>query len=193
MSVPAPYLDIACQQVLAEDASVFSVQWADLPLAIANGLSAQSLLVRYFDYIKKCSLTLIRPITLESSVEFRVAGTRLSLLSFLAPQQSGNCMILLVSGGILVQPRRHDRGQLRFRIEHRAELIRISLQLSDFFPLLLGSDSPSPVRFWLYRLTQGAIHRLVTIRFLSELYRELSGHSVQSRVVKVSVRPGKPV
>ena len=193
MSSQIPFLEIACQQVMVEDASVFSVQWTDLPVTVAGTLSAEELLIRYLGYIKKYTLTLIRPETLATGVEFRLIGTWLSLISFLPPVYAGGFATLRICGGFLVQPRRCDRGELRFGVEHLPGSVRVSLQLSEFCPLILGSRSPSPVRFWLYRVTQAAIHRLVTVRFLSLLYHELAGSSAGVRVVNVAVRPGRPV
>jgi hypothetical protein len=193
MSSHAPYLKIACQQVMVADASVFSVQWADLPLTIVGALSAEELLCRYLGYIKKCTLTLIRPATLEAGIEFRLLRTRLSLISFLPPVYADGFATLRICGGFLVQPRQCDRGELRFGVEHLPENVRVSLQLSDFCPLILGSRSPSLIRFWLYRATQAAIHRLVSVRFLSLLYHELAGPSAGVGVVNVAVRAGKPV
>jgi hypothetical protein len=69
----------------------------------------------------------------------------------------------------------------------------VSLQLSEYCPLILGSSTPSPLRRWLYRLTQAAIHRLVTIRFLMLLYRDLAGSAAPAQVVNVNVREGRPV
>jgi hypothetical protein len=92
-----------------------------------------------------------------------------------------------------VQPRQCDRGKLRFGVEHLPGIVRVSLQLSDFCPLILGSRSPSLVRFWLYRLSQAAIHRLVTVRFLALLYYELLGPPARLRIINVAVRDGKPV
>jgi hypothetical protein len=193
MSSQRPFLEIACQQVMVEDASVFSVQWADLPATMAGALSAEDLLGRYLDYIKICTLTLIRPMTLESGIEFRLLGTGLSLISFLPPEFDDRFATLRICGGFLVQPRRCDRGELRCGIEPLPGSVRISLQLSDFCPLILGGRSPSQVRFWFYRATQAAIHRLVTLRFLSLLCHELAGPSAGVRVVKVAVRDGKAV
>jgi hypothetical protein len=178
---------------MVDDASVFSVQSTDLPKAMAAELSASELLLRYLGYIKKFTLTLIRPVTLESGIEFRLIGTRRSLMSFLPPEYADDFATLRICGGFLVQPRQCDRGELRFGVEHLPGSTRISLQLSDFCPLILGSRSPSPLRFWLYRLTQAAIHRLVTVRFLSLLCHELAGPSAGVRVVNVVVRAGKPV
>jgi len=176
-----------------EDDSVFSVQWADLPLSMAGSLSAEELLYRYLGYIRKFTLTLIRPKIVENGIEFRLITTGLSLISFLPPEYSGEFATLRICGGFLVQPRQCDRGELRFGIEHLPGSARASLQLSDFCPLLLGGRSPSLVRLWFYRLTQAAIHRLVTVRFLSLLCHELAGPSAGVRVVNVAVRDGKPV
>jgi hypothetical protein len=193
MSSHTPFLEIACQQVIVEDASVFSVQWTDLPVTIAGALSAEELLYSYLVHIKKCTLTLIRPVTLPTGVEFRLIGTWLSLISFLPPVYTDAFATLHICGGFLVQPRQCDRGEFRFGVEHLPSSVRVSLKLTDFFPLILGSRSPSLVRFWLYRVTQAAIHRLVTVRFLSLLYRKLAGPSAGVRVVNVAVRAGRPV
>lgn len=178
---------------MVDDASVFSVQWTDLPAAVAGALSAEELLGRYLDYIHICTVTLIRPVILESGIEFRLIGTGLSLISFLPPVYDDVSATLRICGGFLVQPRRCDRGELRFGVEHLPGCVRVSLQLSDFCPLILGNRSPSLIRFWLYRATQAAIHRLVTVRFLSMLYHELAGPSAGVRIVKVAVREGKAV
>lgn len=193
MSSDTSFVEIACQQVMLEDASVFSVQWTDLPTTFARTLSAQELLTRYLSYVKKFTLTLIRPVVLESSVEFRLIGTALSLISFLPPVYEDGFVTLRICGGFLVQPRQCERGELRFGVEQVAGVARISLQLSEFCPLILGGRSPSIIRFWLYRFTQAAIHRLVTIRFLSLLYHELVGPSAGVRIVNVAVRSGKAV
>ena len=187
------YQEIACQQVMVDDASIFSIQWTDLPAALAGTLSAELLVERYLGYIKKCTLTLIQPAILESGIEFRLCGVGASLISFLPPEYTDGCAVLRICGGFLVQPRQCDRGELRFGVEPLAGCKRVSLQLSDFCPLLLGSHSPSLIRYWLYRMTQAAIHRLVTVRFLSMLYHELAGPSAAVRVVNVAVRSGKPV
>lgn len=185
--------EIACQQVLTEDDSVFSVQWTDLPAAMAEGLSAEALLLRYLGYIRKCTLSLIRPVILAGGIEFRLLGGATSMISFLPPEYSGEFATLRICGGFLVQPRHCERGELRFGVEPLPGLVRISLQLSDFCPLILGDNPASPLRFWLYRATQAAIHRLVTVRFLALVYRSLAVPSATVRVVKVAVRSGKPV
>jgi hypothetical protein len=109
------------------------------------------------------------------------------------PEERHDSTTLRICGGLLVQPRQCDRGELRFGIETTLEGVKVSLQLSDFCPLILGSSSPSPLRRWLYQLTQAAIHRLVTVRFLVLLYRELAGSAAKVQIVTVQVREGRPV
>lgn len=193
MKTPRPQQEIACQQVLVADSSVFSLQWSVFPVAMTGGLSPQNLLERYLEYVRVCTLTVIRPLVLKTGIEFRLAGTNWSLITFLPPQTASDSLTLLISGGLLVQPRQCDRGEFRFALEPVQGGVRVSLRLSEFCPLILGSNSPSRVRFWLYRLTQAAIHRLVTVRFLTRLYRELTGFPAAVRVVNVSVCDGQPV
>lgn len=188
-----PYLEIACQQILTGDSSVFSVQWIDLPAAAADALTPGDLLARYLDYINGCTLSVIRPVTLEQGIEFRLLGTNLSLISFQPPSYGDGHALLRIRGGFLVQPRQHNRGELRFGVEPFAEGVRVSLQLSEFCPLLLGNRPPSLLGFWLYRLTQAAIHRLVTIRFLAQLGRDVAEYFTGVRIVNVAVREGRPV
>lgn len=189
----AHYQEISCQQVMTEDASIFSVQWTELPDTIARSVTAEELLHRYLGYVRKCTLTLIRPMNLATGIEFRLAGSALSLISFAPPRHDTSFVSLYICGGFLVQPHNCERGELRFGVEKRSASVRVSLQLSDFCPLILGDRSPSLLRFWLYKFTQAAIHRLVTVRFLTMLYHELVGPSAGVRVINVAIRSGKPV
>jgi hypothetical protein len=186
-------LEIACQQVLVEDSSVFSVQWSTFPSKIAAGLTPRSLLERYLAYLCRTTLSIIRPTESATGVEFRLLGSRWSLISFLPPEMGRESVTLRICGGLLVQSHQCDRGELRFTVEPVPEGVKVTLQLSDYCPLILGSSVPSPVRRWLYRLTQAAIHRLVTIRFLMLLYRDLAGLSAPVQVVNVNVRAGRPL
>jgi hypothetical protein len=187
--------EIACQQVLVEDSSVFSIQWSVFPHAIAAGLTPEILLTRYLDYIRSCTVSIIRPVVTAEGIEFRLFSGRVSLISFLPPvvDADSNASILRICGGMLVQPHQCDRGELRFGVEDAADGVKVSLQLSEFCPLILGGPTPCFTRRWLYRLTQAFIHRLVTVRFLVLLYRDLAGKSTPVRLVNAQVRSGRPV
>jgi hypothetical protein len=187
------YLEIACQQVVTEDSSVFSIQWVDLPVELAGSLYLKELLTSYFNYIKKCTFSIIQPVVHESGIEFRLWGTDISLLSFLPPETADDSTTLHISGGFLTQSRQHNNGEFRFKLESYENSIRVSLQLTNFYPLLLGSHPASRGRLFLYRFTQATIHRRVTVAFLSLLYKELTGYSAKRRVVDVKVKAGKPV
>src|SRR4051794_18321634 len=185
--------EIACQQVLLEDGSVFSIQWSIFPARLAGIISPQFLLECYLDYIRKLTATLIRPQFVPEGVEFRLLNTRISLLSFQHPSIEDRAVVLRISGGILVQPRQCERGELRFQVEEGLEGLKVLLELDEFCPLILGSSSPSFLRRWAYSLTQAYIHKIVTVRFLAMLYRDMIGQKIPVRVVKVKVREGRPV
>lgn len=184
--------EIACQQVLVEDFSVFSIQWSTLPGA-ASGLTPRSLWDRYLSHIRRSTLSIIQPVTSAHGIEFRLRATRWSLISFLTPREEGNAIIMPICGGLLVQKCPDKPGELRFMVEPGPTGTRVTVQLSDYRPRILGAPPPSKVRYWLYRLTQAAIHRWVTVRFLVLLCRDLSGVRPCVTVRDGQVRQGHPL
>lgn len=189
-----PTQQIACQQLLLEDNSVFSIQWTDLPPGLPR-LDGQELLQHYLRDISQQTWGLVRPLVSDQGVTLALAG-RLPLLRFLPPEPvtraEGDGLALRICGGWLVQPAQCGRGELLLLtapLPNGSQ--RITLRLADYCPLLLGSPHPSWLRRWLYRLTQAALHRLVTIRFLARLYRRLAGAAACVHTVQVAVRDGK--
>lgn len=185
--------EIACQQLLLDDSSVFSIQHSLFPADAATGMTTRFMLERYLSHIRRATLSLIRPVELPDGIEFRLIGTSLSLISFLPPKPGDNSMLLRIRGGLLVQPRQCGRGELRFTLEPQARGMLAAIQLSEFYPLILGGSSPSLLRYWLYRLTQAAIHRQVTVRFLARLFREKSGYAPLVRIIPADLRSGRPL
>lgn len=187
--------EIACQQVLMENSSVFSIQWTTVSERLGAGVTPDFLLDRYLAYIRRFTLSLIRPRVTADGVEFRLLGFPVSLISFTAPdrrKEEGSAVLsLAIRGGFLVQSDQCDRGDLSFLVEEAEGGVRLMLRLADFCPLLLGSATPSPVRKFLYRFTQAYIHKVVTVRFLTRIYRELAGGSACVRVVPVRVWQGE--
>jgi hypothetical protein len=147
--------------------------------------------------VERFTLGIIRTYANADVIEFRLAGSGMALIRFAAPlhEKGGGAeqTILQICGGMLVQPRECDRGQLAFIVENSAAGIRLTLQLADFCPLLLGSGRPSRWRKWLYRLTQAYIHKLVTVRFLRLVYRQLTGRKLPVKTVMIVVRPGENI
>jgi len=186
---------IAFQQILEEDHSVFSIQTVVIPSGKSGELTSVELLRLYLDYIKRCTLGLIQPEESPDGIAFRLIGTSASIIKF-SPQlfaENGDIQktTLCISGGLLVQPKECDRGQLDFMVESVATGIRATLKLSDYCPLILGSSHPSLWRKWLYRLTQAYLHKIVTIRFLAMVYRKNTGIRLTKDVVRIAVRQGK--
>ena len=190
-------LEIACQQILLPDASVYSVQWVDLPAPAISPVKPSFLLQHYCKVIRKSTLGLIRPVSNAEGVQFRVLATRFALLRFAPPRfeedQAGEAVHLYISGGLLVQAGECDRGMFSLLSATHDRGVRVTVQLSDYRPLLLGSRTPSRMRRLLYQLTQAYFHKVVTVRYLSSLYRELTGVKPRAGVKKVQVREGTEI
>jgi len=190
-------LEIACQQILLPDASVYSVQWVDLPAPFSSRVKASLLLQHYFKVITKRTFGLISPTVTVEGVQFRIVATRFALLSFSPPRfevdEAGEAVHLCICGGFLVQAGECDRGMFSLLSAAHDGGLRITVQLSDYCPLLLGSRTPSRMRKLLYRLTQAYLHKVVTVRYLSSLYGELTGAKPRPGVKKVQVREGTEI
>jgi len=189
------YQEIACQQVLLQDASVYSVQWLVIPDRSGGTLTAQALLESYLKLIGEWTCSLIRPAASAEGIEFRLLGTSLVLLGFDPPEYlSGpetEAVRLRINGGVLVQERGNGRGMFSLSSRREAGGLRIEVLLSDYCAQLLGSARPSPARRLLYRMTQAWIHKAVTVSYLTRWCRELTGEPPRVRVKKVQVREGR--
>lgn len=190
-------IEISCQQVLTDDGSVFSVQWTVMPERHTAKLTPHFLLERYQAYLRHVTLSLVRPLRTGEGLAFRLLSTKVALLTFAAPTFSSekgiNAVTLRICEGHFVQAECCNRGKFSFMTEPADGGVKITVQLSEYYPRLLGSRAPSLSRKWLYRLTQAWIHKVVTVRFLASLYRELEEKGACFRVVKVSVRKGEEI
>jgi hypothetical protein len=186
---------IGCQQVLLQDASVFSIQWIVFPEFYAETLTPICLLEQYLRHIRRFTLSLIRPVRTKSELHFRLMGTSLNLISFASPtcqsERDIQSVTLSICGGFLVQSENCRRGELSFITKPIRNGLKVILQLSDYCPFLLGSSRPSRLRKIMYRMTQAYIHKIVTVRFLARLYQDLEGTSPVIRVVKARIRKGE--
>ena len=188
---------VACQQILEEDHSIFSIQWIILPHGTDHGLTPEKLLRLYLDYVKRFTLGIIRTFENDNGIEFRLGRSSVAIIRFSPPvperTTAGEKTTLRISGGILVQPKECDRGQFEFFVESVETGCRVTLKLSDFCPFLLGSRQPSLWRKWLYRLTQAYIHKAVTVRFLAMIYRKFTGEQLKKGVVSIALRKGSNI
>ncbi|MBU5637030.1 hypothetical protein KOM00_09815 [Geomonas sp. Red69] len=190
-------LEICCQQILLPDSSVYSVQWIDIPAEAALRATPTFLLEHYFKVVRRCTLGLITPVQDPSGVEFRITGTRCALLAFSAARfeedRGTQAAHLCISGGLLVQPGECDSGMFSLLSAAGTEGGRVTVQLSDYCPLLLGSRNPSRLRKLCYGMTQSFFHKVVTFRYLASLFRELCGVKARVAVRNVAVRQGTDI
>lgn len=190
-------LEISCQQILLQDASVYSVQWIDLPASAARQATPAFLLAHYFEVVRRLTLGVVSPVMTAEGVQFRVAGTRLALLAFSAARFEttgpAGAVHLGISGGFLVQPGECDSGMFSLLAATGEGGVRVTVRLSDYCPLLLGSRNPSRFRRLCYGSTQSFFHKVVTVRYLASLYRELTGVKPHVAVKKVQVRQGTDI
>ena len=188
---------IAYLQELREDSSVYSVQWMTISPLLAGAVSPCALLARYLAHIRRFTFSVVRPLASDHGIEFRLLNSRTSIISFAMPvyleEGETSSGVLRINGGVLVQPGECDRGELSFISEMCGEGVKVVIRLSDYCPLLLGARKPRRWRKVLYRLTQASIHKLVTVRFLSRLYRELAGAGGRVRVVRVKGTSGEDI
>jgi hypothetical protein len=188
---------VACQQILENDHSVFSVQRLLLPDEGCGTLSSAGMLRLYLAYVERFTLGVIRVVESAAGIDFRLAGCGVALIRFIAPGHeslgTADKTTLRIAGGFLVQPLECDRGQLDFIVEKHAAGTRLTLQLADYCPLLLGGSSPSLLRKWIYRLTQAYIHKVITVRFLRMVYRQLTGRRPPAATVMIVVRKGENI
>jgi hypothetical protein len=189
--------EIACQQNLTPDGSVYSVQWMVLPACHARLVTAELLLARYLKLVRACTLSLVRPVVNADGIEFRFLGSSFAFLRFTAPEylcgEESETVQLRTIGGLLVRAGEPGPGRFSFSAQHEAGGVRITVQLLYCRPLLLGSATPSLLRRFLFSSTQGRIHKAITIRFLSDLYRELAGSKARVQVRQVRVGEGKDI
>jgi hypothetical protein len=189
--------EIACQQVLLQDASVFSIQSLVFPERYAHLLTAPLLLERYLKLVRDWTFSTIRPVAGVEGIQFRLVASSLAFLSFAPPRhvyrQEREEVHLRINGGVLVQARELDKGMFSFFAERAEGGLRVTVQISDYRPLLLGGESPSRLRRLFYKLTQAYIHKVLTVKYLSSLYRELTGEEVLPGLKKVRVREGEEI
>ena len=189
--------EIAWQQVLLQDGSVFSVQWLVVPGRSGASVTGRLLLDRYLRFVRTCTLSLVCPVAHADGIKFRLVASSLAFLRFAPPEyerlEQGGAVHLHTVGGLLVRAGEPGTGRFSFFTVPEDGGLRITLQLLYCRPLLLGSGHPSRLRRFCFSATQGRIHRALTVRFLCGLYRELTGETGRVRVKQVKVREGEDI
>jgi hypothetical protein len=186
---------IFVQQVLLDDYSVFSIQWMLFPGSCIEKLYPDELLSRYLHFVRRCTLSIIRPLRNNRCIEFRILNTGLSLISFNNPSfdlcGDSKTVTLPICGGLLVQTGKNAQGKLSFIVRPAGKGFKVILKLTDFCPRLLGKGRPSRLRKTVYRLTQAHIHKMITVKFLAKLYSDLEGVSPCINIVRAGMKKGE--
>ncbi len=173
---------IASREVIAGGHKVFSRQWIKIPHIDKTLLTPPFLVESYMAYIRKCTLSIVRPVQSSGKTAFALFGSSFPLLIFSGPEFSGNessqTAALRIEGGWLVQRNECGKGMFSLIIEIVEEGVQVVVQVCDYCPLLLGGRKPSHIRKWAYSCTQALIHKIITSGFLCHLRHQLeSGKS----------------
>jgi hypothetical protein len=169
------------------DGSVSSKQVADVILPgdelarIWKPEYLERLAATYWRFLRRVSLGVLRVIYTPAAREIVVLGRPLVLLRFHAPEYetAGDRASVTwpIDKGLLVAPAGRGTGFLRISVERREdppgpeETVRVSSEVSNFYPMLAGWGWFSKIGRYVYRYTQLAIHVVVTHAFLRSLAR----------------------
>lgn len=171
----------------APDGSVGSKQVADVVVPgdelerIWKPEYLERLAATYWRFLRRVSLGILRVIYTPHSREIVALTRPFVLLRFKAPEYEieGNHASVTwpIDRGFLVAPAGRGKGFLRITVERREdppgpeETVRVSSEVSNFYPLLAGWGWFSKIGRHVYRFTQLAIHVVVTHAFLRSLAR----------------------
>jgi hypothetical protein len=165
--------------------AVSSVQRAEIELPeetlteLWRAENLERLARSYWQYLSRISLGLLR-VVYEPAARIVVLLFRpLALLRFRAPEyergERNASVTWPIDRGLLVSKHGRGEGFLRITVERcepaerdRARL-RVSAEVSNFYPWLRGSGPFARIGTWLYSQTQVRIHVLVTHGFLRSL------------------------
>lgn len=168
---------IASRESIGEDRLVYSRQWIEFCPSDPGVLTSVLLVEMYLAFVRKCTLSLVRPLRNGEGIVFSLIGTSLPLLIFSGPEfketAHSQTATLRIDGGLLVQRNECGRGMLSFIIEDQADGLLVAVEVCDYCPLLLGGEKSSKLLKWLYRCSQALIHKIITYRFLCHLLRKI--------------------
>lgn len=172
------------------DGSVTSRQVADihLPQSELDRIWSVEYLERlartYWRFLTRVSLGLIRVLYTPTSREIVLITRPFKLLTFRAPEYetetTRGSVTWRIDRGLLVAPRGRGKGYLRIEAERREDwsdgpggmqIARVSSEVGNFYPLIRGWGWFETIGQFIYRVTQFAIHVVVTDAFFRSLAR----------------------
>ena len=174
----------------AEDGSVTTRQVADvfLPQSELDRIWSPEYLERlartYWRFLTRVSLGLIQVRYGPDSREIVLVARPLRLLTFHAPEYETKAtrgvVTWRIKRGLLVAPHGRGKGYLRIGVERREDwsdgpgnlqVARVSSEVGNFYPTIAGWGWFASIGRFVYRVTQLAIHAVVTNAFFRSLAR----------------------
>jgi hypothetical protein len=181
------------REEVSETGAVASVQEADAAVAtelldrLWNPEHLERLARSYWRFLTRISLGLIRVVYAPDSRTVVLLSRRLPLLRFRRPEYEASeekgAVTWRIERGLLVAREGRDRGFLRIDVERRrddaggldpgpgCELVRVRVEVRNFYPWIRGRGWFARIGTWLYSNTQLRIHSLVCRLFLRSLVR----------------------
>jgi hypothetical protein len=178
------------QNTSTPDGSVTTRQVADvvLPQSELDRLWTPEYLERlartYWRFLTRASLGLIKVLYSPDSRDIVLIGRPLRLLTFQAPEYDTEAthgsVTWRIKRGLLVAPHGRGKGYLRIDVDRREDwsdgpgglqIARVTSEVGSFYPMIRGWGWFEKIGKPLYRLTQLAIHVVVTNAFFRSLAR----------------------
>jgi hypothetical protein len=178
------------QNSSAPDGSVTTKQVADIYLPeseldrIWNAEYLERLARTYWRFLTRVSLGLIRVHYGPDSREIVLLTKPFTLLTFHAPEyetEGGRGQVTWrIKKGLLVAPHGRGKGYLRIGVDRRddpsdgpggLQVARVTSEVGNFYPMIGGWGWFAKIGQFIYRITQLAIHAVVTDAFFRSLAR----------------------
>jgi hypothetical protein len=178
------------QNSSAPDGSVTTRQVADVVLPqseldrIWNAEYLERLARTYWRFLTRASLGLIRVKYSPDSRDIVLITRPLRLLTFHAPEYdtepAKGTVTWRIKKGLLVAPHGRGKGYLRISVDRREDwsdgpgglqVARVVSEVGNFYPTIAGWGWFATIGRFVYRVTQLAIHAVVTNAFFRSLAR----------------------
>jgi hypothetical protein len=178
------------QNSSAPDGSVTTRQEADITLPqteldrIWNPEYLERLARTYWRFLTRVSLGLIRVLYKPDRREVVFVTRPFRLLTFHAPEYEAEAtrgtVTWRIREGLLVAPHGRGKGYLRITVERREDwsdgpgglqVAHVTSEVGNFYPTIAGWGWFAKIGQFIYRITQLAIHAVVTDAFFRSLAR----------------------
>src|SRR5215212_6177923 len=178
------------QNSSAPDGSITTKQVADITLPqeeldrIWSAEYLERLARTYWRFLTRVSLGLIRVLYAPDRREVVLVTRPFRLLTFEAPEYdtepTQGTVTWRIKEGLLVAPHGRGKGYLRITVDRREDwsdgpgglqVARVTSEVGNFYPAIAGWGWFAKIGQFVYRITQLAIHAIVTDAFFRSLAR----------------------